>query len=45
VCTRCLEPKDDDGNLMHPACEEDEAADALAALRSLAAEKEASGEN
>jgi hypothetical protein len=32
-CTRCGQPKPDDGNLMHPECEHAEGAEALAALR------------
>ena len=33
LCARCGQPKPDDGNDMHPQCEQAEGADALAALR------------
>jgi hypothetical protein len=41
ACRRCGQPKPDDGNDMHPECEEAEGADALAALQELAAAKAA----
>ncbi|HUZ52733.1 MAG TPA: hypothetical protein VMU94_09420 [Streptosporangiaceae bacterium] len=43
ACTRCGQPKPGDSNLMHPACEQQEGAEALAALRELAAEQDQAG--